>query len=114
MTWSVGGGSVAANVNIYLFAGNFYFLAGSTPNDGQATVEMPCGVTRTDCRIFVEAATASSLGVHFFDVSDANFTLNDGLPDFVPYAAVGWGDNVIPSPVPAPRGQLAVAERALR
>ncbi len=104
VTWTVGGGNVAANVNIFLLAGSFYFLAASTPNDGQATVEMPCGLTRADCRVWVDAVTATVNGVHFFDVSDANFTLNDGTPDFLPYAAGGWGDNVIASPVPLAEG----------
>lgn len=77
VTWTVGGGSVAANVRILLSTdgGNSYYngtatvLLASTPNDGSQQITVP-NVNTTQARIFVEA-----VGNVFYDVSNANFTI---------------------------------------
>jgi hypothetical protein len=48
-------------------------LAASTANDGSETFTLPC-VTSTNARIKIEA-----LGNIFFDISDANFTIQSGF-----------------------------------
>ncbi len=100
VTWNVGGGSVAENVNIFMLSGGFTLLAGTVPNTGSTQVTMPCGVTTGDARIWVDAIAPSTTGVHFFDVSNAPFSLTDGLPDYGPYAL--WEDNIIPNSVNDP------------
>lgn len=77
VTWTVGGGSVAPNVNVLLSTdgGNSYFngtatvLASNVPNDGSQTVTLPATATST-ARIFVEAADNI-----FFEVSNGNFSI---------------------------------------
>jgi hypothetical protein len=78
VTWNVANTSVApvstANVRITLSTdGGLTFphvLAASTPNNGSRTVTLP-SVSTTAARVKVEA-----LGNVFFDVSNANFTIN--------------------------------------
>ncbi len=95
VTWDVGG-SQAENVKILMYyEGGFEFLAGSTPNDGSEQVSLPCGITSNNCRIWIEEVTGSLEGVHVFDVSNTTFTLTDGLPDFTPYVAPGYGDQIV-------------------
>jgi hypothetical protein len=81
VTWSVGGGSVAPTVNIRLSTdgGNTFptVLAAGTANDGSQSVTLPCTPTTT-ARIKVEA-----VGNIFFDVSNANFRLQNVAPTVV-------------------------------
>jgi hypothetical protein len=80
ITWNVGGGSVAPNVNILLSndGGNSYFngtatvLASNTPNDGSHVVTLPNTAT-SQARIIVEA-----VGNVFYDISNVNFTITAG------------------------------------
>jgi hypothetical protein len=77
VTWTVGGGSVAANVNIrYSSNGGATFstLAANTANDGSEAVTLPCGAT-SQGRIMVEA-----VGNIFFDVSNGNFSVSANAP----------------------------------
>ncbi len=71
--WTVGGGDVAANVNILLSTDsgqNFdVTLAAGTANDGIESILLPCGETTT-ARIMVEAADNI-----FFNVSDSDFSI---------------------------------------
>lgn len=77
ITWNVGGGSVATNVNILLStnSGNSYesgtatVLLANTPNDGSQSVTIPNTPTTT-ARIIVEP-----VGNIFYDLSDTNFTI---------------------------------------
>lgn len=102
VTWDVGG-SVEENVNIMMYyEGNFAFLASATANDGTETVSLPCGVTSPSCRVWIEPIMASQTGVHYFDISDASFTLNDGLPDYAPYVATGYGDRIVANSIESP------------
>ena len=78
VTWDVGGGSVAPTVNIRLSldGGNTFptVLAAATPNDGSQAVVLPC-TPSSSARIKVEA-----VGNIFFDVSNANFSLQNVAP----------------------------------
>ncbi len=82
VTWTVGGGSVAPNVNIYLSTnggtsystGTATLLLANTPNDGSQSVTIP-SVPGTTNRIIVEGA-----GNIFFDVSNVNFTITASNP----------------------------------
>jgi Metallo-peptidase family M12B Reprolysin-like/FlgD Ig-like domain len=97
VTWNVGG-SVASNVVIWMISdAGFSQLIPTTANDGSENVTLPCGITATNCRIWIEELSGTSLGAHVFDVSDADFTLTDGLPDFGPFAY--WGDSIVPNSV---------------
>lgn len=77
VTWTVGGGSVAPNVNILLstnggasyFSGTATVLASNVPNDGSQPVTLPNTLT-SSARIIIEGA-----GNIFFDTSDTNFTI---------------------------------------
>jgi Metallo-peptidase family M12B Reprolysin-like/FlgD Ig-like domain len=93
VTWDVGG-SIATTVVIWLYSSaGFAVLADQTPNDGNEAVTMPCGVTATNCRIWIEERRTEYLGVHVFDVSNADFTLTEGLPDYTPYST--WDDTIL-------------------
>ncbi len=73
VTWSVGGGSVAPAVDLLLSVdgGNGWTpLVTGTTNDGAELVTANLGVTRTACRIKVQAA-----GNIFYDVSNTDFTI---------------------------------------
>ncbi len=77
VTWAVAGTNTAAmatNVKISLSTdGGLTYptvLAASTPNDGAELVRLPT-TTTTTARIKVEA-----VGNYFFDLSDANFSIN--------------------------------------
>jgi Metallo-peptidase family M12B Reprolysin-like/Secretion system C-terminal sorting domain/Bacterial pre-peptidase C-terminal domain len=81
VTWSVNNTTAApvscANVKISLSTdgGNtFSTLVASTPNDGTETITVPTA-NSTTCRIKVEA-----VGNIFFDISNANFTINGTPP----------------------------------
>ena len=95
VTWNVGGGSAAASVTAWLWTGIQFTWLGQVPNTGSYTFTMPCGISSSTCRVWLEAATASGLGAHFLDVSNADFTLVDGLPDFRPALAPGWADMIV-------------------
>ena len=77
ITWTVGGGSVSPNVNIYLstnggaswFTNTATLLLANTPNDGTQTVTIP-NTASTTARIIV--AASSSI---FYDISNTNFTI---------------------------------------
>jgi len=73
VTWDIGGGSVASNVNLRLSTDNgstWVPLAMNTPNDGSEEVQHSTASTFTQCRIKVEA-----VGNIFYDMTRA-FTLN--------------------------------------
>lgn len=80
VTWQVGGGNVAANVNI-LFSqdGGLTFpttLASNVANDGAQEVVLPCvATTQTDARIRIEPTDNV-----FFDVSASDFTVSSVGP----------------------------------
>lgn len=77
VTWTVGGGNVASNVDILYSSnggGSFSMLLANTANDGSASVQVPCGAT-TQGRIMVRA-----VGNVFFDVSNGNFTISSVPP----------------------------------
>lgn len=82
VTWSVNNTTAApvscANVKISLSTdgGNTFptVLIASTPNDGTESITVP-SVNSTTCRIKVEA-----VGNIFFDISNANFTINGTPP----------------------------------
>ncbi len=81
VTWNVNGTNNApvscANVKITLSTdGGSSFplvLSASTPNDGSETITVPTGLSTPSARVRVEA-----VGNVFFDVSNANFTINAG------------------------------------
>ena len=84
-TWTVGGGSIANNVNLGFSSdgGNtFDPLFGPTANDGAASPIAPCEATN-QARL-----KASGAGNIFFDVSNNNFTV-DPTPPVASIAAVG-------------------------
>ena len=84
VTWSVNGSDLApvscANVKISLSTdGGYtwpYVLTESTPNDGSESITVP-NVASTTSRVKVEA-----VGNIFFDISNTNFTITEGLPGF--------------------------------
>jgi hypothetical protein len=73
VTWTVGGGSVASNVDILLSTdgGNTFstVLAANTANDGTEDVTVPC-VSTAQARVEVRAVNNI-----FFDISNTNFTI---------------------------------------
>jgi hypothetical protein len=80
VTWVVGGGDIASDVNIWLSTDGGYtldHLLANTANDGSAEVTLPCGVDTDHARILIAAA-----GNIFFDVSDADFTIEAEAPQF--------------------------------
>jgi hypothetical protein len=86
VTWTVGGGDVAATVNILLSTNGgttFDMLAAGVANDGSHEVRLPC-TTTSQGRIMVEA-----VGNIFFDVSDANFTIANTAPNVAVEATGG-------------------------
>ncbi len=85
VTWNVGGGNVAPNVAIDLSTdggNNFSTLLASTPNDGSENVTLPC-IGTSQGRIRVRA-----VGNIFFDISDANFTIQN-VPPTIAASIVG-------------------------
>jgi hypothetical protein len=82
VTWQVGGGSVALNVNILLSTnggsnyatGGAIMLKANTPNDGSEPVTVPF-VTTTTARIIVEPVNNI-----FYDVSNVNFSIVNPVP----------------------------------
>lgn len=85
VTWQVGGGDVAADVDLLFSADNgssFGPLLGMAPNDGSADVELPCESTN-QARI-----KAQAVGNIFFDVSDAPFFVSS-VPPAVTTTATG-------------------------
>ncbi len=81
VTWNVNNTNVAPvnaqNVKISLSTdgGNTFptVLAASTANDGSEMITVPNGIQTATARIKIEA-----VGNIFFDISDANFTINTG------------------------------------
>jgi len=84
ITWDVagttGGAVNAANVDIFLSVdGGFTYphvLATAVPNDGSQVVVVP-DLPNTTSRVMVRGA-----GNIFFDISDQDFTILQGVPDF--------------------------------
>lgn len=80
ITWAVNNTNIApvsaTNVKISLSSdGGQTFpvvLAASVPNDGSETVNVPNGIQTETARVKIEA-----VGNIFFDISDANFTINN-------------------------------------
>lgn len=109
VTWTVGGGSVASNVNILLStnggtdfdSGSPIMLAANVPNSGSYTVTLPW-VNTTTARIKVEA-----VGNIFFDITNANVTINEPnqvtltAPSTIIGGATGQGTITLSSPAPA-------------
>jgi hypothetical protein len=91
VTWNVAGTSVApvstANVAILLSTDGGltypFTLAASTANDGSHVVTLPSCELAATCRIKVAA-----LGNVYFDLSDADFTIEDATPPVVTTAVV--------------------------
>ena len=81
VTWNVANTSAApvsaSNVKIRLSVDGGqtfpYLLTGPTANDGSENVSVPSGLNTAAARVKVEAD-----GNIFFDISDANFTINGG------------------------------------
>lgn len=76
VAWTAGGGSTAPTVNILLSTdggANWTMLEPNTPNDGSESVRYYTATTSITCRIRVEA-----VGNIFYDVSNADFTINGG------------------------------------
>ena len=81
ITWDVANTNAAPisvqNVKISLSTdgGNTFptVLAASTANDGSESINVPNGIQTATARIKIEA-----IGNIFFDISDANFTINNG------------------------------------
>ena len=104
VTWSVAGTNVApvscATVDIKLSVdGGWtypYTLVTATANDGTQTFTLPAGISQTSlARVRVECASYNN--VRFFDISNANFTINSSCTAF--------GGIIIPSDnVTAPSG----------
>lgn len=99
VTWNVAGTNIApvncTNVNIKLSTdGGLTFpvmLASNTANDGSETITIPDNPVSGNARIKIEA-----VGNVFFDLSNANFTINKG-PVFTTQPVdvnAQWGDNV--------------------
>jgi subtilisin-like proprotein convertase family protein len=84
ITWDIAGSNAGtintANVSILMsYDGGLTFpvtLLASTPNDGSQQIIVPNGTTTT-ARIMVRA-----VGNIFFDINDANITVNVGVPGF--------------------------------
>jgi hypothetical protein len=79
VTWTGGGGSVAATVNILLSTdggATWESLATNTTNDGAEDVSYFTWTAQPACRIKVEA-----VGNIFYDVSHANFTIAASTTD---------------------------------
>jgi len=84
ITWDVAGTNAGtintANVSILMSydGGNTFpvTLLASTPNDGSQQIIVPVGTTST-ARIMVRA-----VGNIFFDINNANITVNTGVPSF--------------------------------
>jgi len=69
-----------------------YLLAANTPNDGSETITLPAGICSNKSRIKIEAADNI-----FFDVSNANFNMEDGATPIVESKALqldGFDDQV--------------------
>ena len=90
VTWTVGGGSVAANVNL-LFSedggNNFSSLLANQPNNGAANTVAPCTTTAL-ARVKAEGA-----GNVFFDISDDNFSVVKHAPTVAVQATGGVVNN---------------------
>ncbi len=89
VTWQVGGGDVADDVNLLLSDDNgqtFTPLLGMTPNDGAAEVSLPCGA-ENQARI-----KAAAVGNIFFDISDGPFFISPIEPTVATTAAGGGVD----------------------
>jgi hypothetical protein len=88
VTWNVGGGSVAAAVNVLLSidgGATWSTVAADVPNDGAQDVAHFTQVVLPCCRIRVEAA-----GNIFYDVSHADFTIEAGTTDVDPASALDF------------------------
>jgi len=101
VNWEVGGGSVAADVDIQLSddgGSSFSNLDAGTANDGATDVDLPCSET-TAGRI-----RAQAVGNIFFDISDDDFTIEHIAPELIGVPA----DTVVEcDAVPAPADPTA-------
>jgi hypothetical protein len=76
--WQVGGGGIAANVDILLTTNDgatYTTLAANTPNDGSQVVNIPCGLNTSNARVRINA-----IGEVFFDISDGDFSITSTPP----------------------------------
>jgi len=79
VTWNVGGGLVAANVDILISRDSgqsWTMLKANTPNDGSEAVSDQTTQTSSTCRIKVQ-----SVGNIFYAVSDSDFTVTGVATD---------------------------------
>ncbi|HZN32778.1 MAG TPA: M12 family metallo-peptidase, partial [Pirellulaceae bacterium] len=123
VTWNTGNTNFApinaANVNVRLSTDGgqtFPFLLASGPNNGSMLITVP-NINTTQARIKVEAA-----GNVFFDVSNANFTINASgtVPGIVQVESDGStrpveggpGDSYLIGPTTFPAGSVTVAVTA--
>ncbi|MDA1312910.1 MAG: M12 family metallo-peptidase [Acidobacteria bacterium] len=91
VTWQVGGGSIATNVNLLLSEDggqNFSPWAASTLNDGSESLTVPCNAATTQGR-----AKAEAVDNIFFDISDGDFTIEENVPVITGSATGGEVDD---------------------
>ncbi len=97
VTWQVGGGAVATNVDL-LYSSNggssFSNLLLNTANDGSQNVTISCSATNSG-RI-----RANAVGNIFFDISDADFKIQSNAPTVSVQAQGGAVDNSCQYTVP--------------
>ncbi len=85
VSWDVGGGSIAAQVDIRLTTddgANYTTLLAATANDGSAQVTLPCNVASNNARIRIDG-----VGQVFFDISDGDFTISATAPQVIAQSA---------------------------
>lgn len=97
VTWQVGGGAVAANVDL-LYSNNggqnFSPLFPGAGNDGSQEVSISCAATNQG------RVRANAVGNIFFDISDANFSVQANAPTVVVDADGGEVDDQCQFTVP--------------
>ena len=104
VTWNLGGGGVAADVDILVSSDagqSWRMLEANTPNDGSETVSYHPAQTSSACRIKVQ-----SVGNVFYAVSDSDFRVAGVPTDVHERPPIGF---VLEPPLPDPsRGLVSV------